>query len=132
MWYLYQKGGIHRYRAKFLHLKIWRKYGCCIFPIAVVGKGFFIVHPVGIVIGKAVIGENFTIYQNCTLGVRRPFDESKGRIPHIGNNVKVCTNAVVLGDISLCDDTIVAAGAVLLKDALEPGVYAGVPARRVK
>ena len=110
-------------------MRIIHKYGCIIYPNASVGKGFFIAHPVGIVIGKSVIGENFTIYQNCTIGVRRPLDES---IPHIGNNVRVCTNAVVLGDISLCDDTIVAAGAVLLEDTLEPGVYAGVPARKVK
>lgn len=62
MWYLYGKGGISRLRAKWLYLRILKKYGCIIFPNAVVGKGFHICHPVGIVIGTCTIGNDFMIY----------------------------------------------------------------------
>lgn len=64
MWFLYSTGGVYRYLSKLIYLRIIRKYGCVIYPNASVGKGLYIAHQVGIVIGKSVIGENFTIYQN--------------------------------------------------------------------
>ncbi len=131
MWDSYSRGGVNRFFSKLLYLRIWRKYGCCIFPSAKVGREFYIMHPVGIVIGNCVIGDNFSIYQNTTIGVRYQFDDSHGRIPHIGHNVKLCANAIILGDISVCDDSIIGAGAVVLQSIMVPGTYVGTPARRV-
>lgn len=54
MWYLYGKG--NKLFAKLLYLKIIKKYSCVIYPNAVVGRGFEIAHPTGIVIGKCKIG----------------------------------------------------------------------------
>lgn len=69
-----------------------------------IGEGLLIPHPIGIVFGGGcVIGNNFTIYQNVTLG------NKKGNYPKIGNNVIVYCNSVVVGNISLHNDVIVGA-----------------------
>lgn len=89
MWYLYSKGGVCRLRAKMIYLRILYKYGCCIFPSAKVDRGFWIEHPVGIVIGNCTIGKEFTIHQNTTIGVKHRYDDSKGLIP---KNRKQCSS----------------------------------------
>ena len=132
MWYLYSCGGIRRAWSRVLYLKIWRRYGCCIYPNAEVDCGFYVVHPVGVVIGKCVIGQNFTIYQNTTVGARRELDESKGLIPHIGCSVIMYANSVIAGDIVVADDVIVGANSVVLRDLKEAGTYVGSPAKKVR
>jgi acetyltransferase-like isoleucine patch superfamily enzyme len=49
----------------------------------------------------------------------------------IGNNVSVGSNATLL-PVTICDDVVIGAGAVVTKDITEKGVYAGNPARKVK
>lgn len=115
-----------------IYLNIWHKYGCCIYPYALVEKGFYIVHPVGIVIGKCTIGSNFTIYQNCTVGTKNIGDESKGLSPVIGDNVMLCTGGCIFGNIHVCDDVIAGANAIVLHDLTKAGTYVGAPARLVK
>ena len=88
-------------------------------------------HPVGIVIGNAVIGENVVIYQNCTLGAKRVGDGKNGLFPHIGNNVRIFAGSIILGSINICDHVWIGANSVVVKDIDEPGVYAGSPARRI-
>ena len=131
MWYLYQKGGIHRYLAKFIYLKIWRKYGCCIFPIAVVGKGFFIAHPIGIVIGDCCIGDDFKIFQNCTIGNKDVEKKSSYKRTSIGNNVTVCSGSSVLSS-SVCNDVLIGAHTLVVNDITLQGKYVGIPAKRIQ
>lgn len=50
----------------------------------------------------------------------------------IGNNVYIGTDAMILPNVEICDNVIIAAGAVVTKSILEDGVYAGVPAKRLK
>ena len=50
---------------------------------------------------------------------------------HIGNNVSIGTNATIL-PVSICDNVVIGAGAVVTKDITEPGVYAGNPARKIR
>lgn len=132
MWYLHQKGGLASLVSKFYYNRIMHKYGCCIYSNATVGRGFSIVHPVGIVIGKAEIGENFTIYQNCTVGVRRENDESKGLTPKIGNNVKLCSNSLIIGNVTIADDVTIGAQSLVINSIDEAGVYVGSPVKKVK
>jgi len=64
-------------------------------------------------------------------GVMFTNDRFKGREwepTHIGNRVKIGTNATLL-PVSICDDVVIGAGSVVTKDITEPGVYAGNPAR---
>jgi acetyltransferase-like isoleucine patch superfamily enzyme len=49
----------------------------------------------------------------------------------IGNHVSIGSNATIL-PVSICDNTIIGAGAVVTKDILEPGVYAGNPAAKME
>jgi acetyltransferase-like isoleucine patch superfamily enzyme len=47
---------------------------------------------------------------------------------HIGNHVSIGSNATIL-PVTICDDVVIAAGAVVTKDITEPGIYGGVPAK---
>lgn len=114
-----------------LYLRIYHRYGCCLYPNAEVGKGFIITHPVGIVIGKCHIGEKFVCFQNTTVGVRHENGEIKGLIPTIGNDVWLCSNAMILGNVTVCDGCRIGAGAIVLNDLSESGTYVGQPAHKV-
>ncbi|MEZ8851008.1 DapH/DapD/GlmU-related protein [Vibrio cyclitrophicus] len=76
-------------------------------------KSTKIPHPVGIVIGKengVKIGENCTIMQNVTIGIKKIGDVSG---PTIGNNVFIGSNAVIVGDIKVEDNVIIGAGTLV-------------------
>lgn len=129
MWYLYGKG--NKLFAKLLYLKIIKKYSCVIYPNAVVGRGFEIAHPTGIVIGKCKIGDNFTCYQNTTIGVKNTGDEAKGKTPVIGNNCKLCSGAVIVGDVQICDNVVIGALSFVSKSINDSGIYVGTPTKKV-
>lgn len=131
MWYLYEAGGLRRKLSKLYYLRIVHRFGCCIYANISVGKGFYIAHPVGIVIGKCSIGDNFTVYQNASIGVRHPGDEQLGRIPKIGNDVRLCTGSAILGDISVADHVTIGANSLVIKTIGQAGTYAGSPVRRI-
>lgn len=122
-----------KFRTRQLINKLIRRYGIHISPYAQIGVGLHIPHPTSIVIGaKTIIGNNFTIYQNTTIGGARTGDVKKGNQPKIGNNVTVFAGAMILGKVNVGDNVIIGANSVLLSDAEENGVYSGTPAKRVK
>lgn len=131
MWYLYSCGGGRKLLAKFIYLRIYHKYGCCIYPEAEVKKGFAISHPVCIVIGGCRIGENFKMYQNCTIGTRKPIDAEKRIGPHIGDNVTLFSGSLILGDVEVGDNCKIGASSLVLHSIRESGVYAGNPLRKI-
>ncbi len=104
--------------------------GIEIHPGAKIGKGLFIDHGMGVVIGETTeIGDNCTIYQGVTLGGT---GKEKGkRHPTIGNNVLVGSGAKVLGPFTVGDNSKVAANAVVLREVPENSTVVGVPARVV-
>lgn len=132
MWYLYSRGKIGRIRAKFLYLKILRKYNCCIYPHISVDKGFHVAHPVGIVIGDCTIGKDFAILQNCTIGVKSGLDNINRTYPVIGDNVTMGASSLVLGNVKVCDNVIIGANSLVISDICESGVYVGSPVRKAK
>jgi len=102
--------------------------GIEIHPGATIGKGFFIDHGMGVVIGEtAEIGDNCLIYHNVTLGGVSL--EKVKRHPTLGNNVVVGAGAKVLGAINIGDNVRVGANAVVLKDIAANSVVVGVPGR---
>lgn len=105
--------------------------GIEIHPGATIGKGLFIDHGMGVVIGEtAEIGDNCTIYQGVTLGGTGK-DKGK-RHPTLGNNVMVGAGAKVLGPIKINDDSKVAANAVVLKEVPHNSTAVGIPAKVVR
>lgn len=105
--------------------------GIEIHPGAQIGKGLFIDHGMGVVIGETCeIGDNVTIYHGVTLGGTGK-DHGK-RHPTIGNNVMISTGAKVLGPFKVGDNSRIAANAVVLQEVPEGSTVVGIPGKVVK
>lgn len=121
----------HYFLARWISQRALHKTGIEIHPGATIGKGLFIDHGSGVVIGETtIIGDNCTIYQNVTLGGTGK-DVGK-RHPTLGNNVLVGAGARVLGPFTVGDNAKIAANAVVLSEVPPNCTAVGVPARVVK
>ncbi|MCP8893498.1 serine O-acetyltransferase [Shinella daejeonensis] len=97
-------------------------------PAARIGKGIFLDHATGLVVGEtAVIGDNVSILHNVTLGGTGK--EGGDRHPKIGDGVMIGAGAKILGNISIGSCSRIAAGSVVLKTVPPKSTVAGVPAR---
>jgi len=105
--------------------------GIEIHPGAKIGKGLFIDHGMGVVIGEtSEIGDNVTIFQGATLGGT---GKEKGkRHPTIGDNTIVSAGAKILGSIEIGKNVIIGAGAVVIKSVPDNVTVVGVPGKIVK
>lgn len=120
-----------KFIARFISQHSRHKTGIEIHPGATIGKGLFIDHGMGVVIGETTeIGENCTLYQGVTLGGTGK-DTGK-RHPTLGNNVLVGCGARVLGPFKVGDNARIAAGAVVLNEIPPDSTAVGVPAQVVK
>ena len=105
--------------------------GIEIHPGAVIGKGIFIDHGMGVVIGETtVIGSNVTLFQGVTLGGTGK--EIGKRHPTIGDNVVIGAGAKVLGNITIGDNSYIGANAVVLSDIPDNSTVVGVPGHITK
>ena len=105
--------------------------GIEIHPGAKIGRGLFIDHGSGVVIGEtAEIGDNCTLYQGVTLGGTGKHVGK--RHPTLGNNVMVGSGAKVLGPFRIGDNSKIAANAVVLNEIPENCTAVGIPARVVR
>jgi serine O-acetyltransferase len=104
--------------------------GIEIHPGAAIGRGVFIDHGMGVVIGEtAIIGDYALIYQGVTLGGTGK--ESGKRHPTLGENVVVGAGAKVLGNIQIGNNVRIGAGSVVLRDVPSDCTVVGVPGRIV-
>lgn len=102
--------------------------GIEIHPGAVIGKGVFIDHGMGVVIGEtAVVGDYCLLYQGVTLGGTGK--ETGKRHPTLGSNVTVGAGAKILGNINIGDRVRVGAITVVLKDVPSNSTVVGIPGR---
>ena len=102
--------------------------GIEIHPGAQIGKGVFIDHGMGVVIGEtAIVGDDALIYQGVTLGGTGK--ETGKRHPTLGNHVVVGAGAKVLGNIQIGDHVRIGAGSVVLRDAPSNTTVVGIPGR---
>ncbi|MBQ7910636.1 MAG: serine O-acetyltransferase [Clostridia bacterium] len=121
----------HYFAARAVSQWARHKTGIEIHPGATIGKGLFIDHGMGVVIGETTeIGDNCTLYQGVTLGGTGK-DVGK-RHPTLGNNVLVGAGAKVLGPFKIEDNSKIAANAVVLKEVPENSTAVGIPARVVR
>lgn len=126
---LYEKG--HFFWARWVSQRGVRKTGIEIHPGARIGRGLFIDHGNGVIIGEtAIIGDNVTLYQGVTLGGTGK--EHGKRHPTIGNNVMISAGAKVLGSFTIGDNSKIGAGSVVLSEVPPCSTVVGVPGRVVK
>ena len=126
---MYQKK--HYFLARWISQRAARKTGIEIHPGAQIGKGFFIDHGNGVIIGETtIIGDNVTLYQGVTLGGTGK--EQGKRHPTIGNNVMISAGAKVLGSFKIGDNSKIGAGSVVLEEVPPNSTVVGVPGRVVK
>lgn len=99
--------------------------GIEIHPGAVIGKGVFIDHGMGVVIGEtAIVGNNVTIYHQVTLGGTGK-DNGK-RHPTIEDDVIIGAGAKILGNIRIAKGTKIGSGAIVLKDTDQYSTVVGI------
>lgn len=104
--------------------------GIEIHPGAKIGKGIFIDHGMGVVIGEtAIVGDGCLIYQGVTLGGTGK--ESGKRHPTLGENVVVGAGAKILGNIEIGNNVRVGAGSVVLRNVPDDCTVVGIPGRIV-
>lgn len=126
---LYEKG--HFFWARWVSQRGVRKTGIEIHPGAKIGKGLFIDHGNGVIIGETtIIGDNVTLYQGVTLGGTGK--EHGKRHPTVGDNVMISAGAKVLGSFTIGDNSKIGAGSVVLSEVPSGSTVVGVPGRVVK
>ncbi len=121
----------HYFLARWYSQRTVRKTGIEIHPGATIGKGLFIDHGHGVVIGEtAIVGDNVTLYQGVTLGGTGK--ESGKRHPTVGNNVMISAGAKILGSFTIGENSKIGAGSVVLQEVPPNSTVVGVPGRVVK
>lgn len=121
----------HYFMARYISQRGVRKTGIEIHPGAQIGKGLFIDHGNGVIIGETtIIGNNVTLYQGVTLGGTGK--EHGKRHPTIGDNVMISAGAKVLGSFTIGENSKIGAGSVVLSEVPPNSTVVGVPGRVVK
>ena len=126
---LYLKG--HYFWARWISQRAARKTGIEIHPGATIGRGLFIDHGSGVIIGETtVIGDNVTLYQGVTLGGTGK--EQGKRHPTLEDNVMVSAGAKILGSFTIGENSKIGAGSVVLEEVPPNCTVVGVPGRIVR
>lgn len=119
--------------AKSISLLNFFLFGIEIAVRCPIGKGLFLPHTQGTVIGAWTIGENVTIFQGVTLGAKEvDFSYQESSRPTVGNGVIIGSGAKVLGGVTLGSGSRIGANAVVLELVPEGALAAGIPARVLK
>ena len=126
---------LHRWRVPFVPRVISQVArfltGVEIHPGAQIGRGFFIDHGMGVVVGEtAEVGDYVTLFQGVTLGGTGK--ERGKRHPTLGNHVVVGAGAKILGGIRIGDNVKIGSNSVVLKSVPANSTVIGVPGRIIK
>ena len=118
--------GGHRFAARLVSGLVRMLTAVDIHPAAVIGRGVFIDHGLGVVIGEtAEVGDDVVIYQGVTLG-GTSLERGK-RHPTVGDRVLIGAGAKVLGAVTIGADSRIGANAVVVRDVPPGSVVVGVP-----
>lgn len=121
----------HYFLARWMSQRATRKTGIEIHPGATIGKGLFIDHGSGVIIGETtIIGDNVTLYQGVTLGGTGK--EQGKRHPTLMDNVMVSAGAKILGSFTIGENSKIGAGSVVLEEVPPNCTVVGVPGRIVR
>jgi serine O-acetyltransferase len=126
----FQKWGVPRKNSRILELINHLICACSVSVDAEIGDRTIFYHRgIGCVVHpKAVIGEDCKIFQGVTVGSKWSKASCLGEAPHIGNNVMIGARAVILGDITIEDNSIIGANAVVTHSVPKNSLAVGVPA----
>ena len=114
--------------ALFFQNRASEVFGVDIHPAAKIAGGVMIDHATGVVIGETCeIGPKVSIFQGVTLG-GKGFGSGK-RHPNIKKGASIFAASTVLGDITIGEGAIIAAGSLVLNDVAQDSTVAGVPAK---
>lgn len=121
----------HYFLARWISQRGVRKTGIEIHPGAKIGRGLFIDHGSGVIIGEtAILGNNVTLYQGVTLGGT---GKEKGkRHPTLEDNVMVSAGAKVIGSFTVGKNSKIGAGSVVIEEVPPNCTVVGVPGRVVR
>ena len=121
----------HYFLARWISQRAVRKTGIEIHPGAKIGKGLFIDHGSGVIIGEtAILGDNVTLYQGVTLGGTGK--EQGKRHPTLEDNVMVSAGAKVIGSFTVGRNSKIGAGSVVIEEVPPNCTVVGVPGRIVR
>lgn len=116
--------------ALYVQSRASEVFQCDIHPAARIGRGIFLDHATGLVVGQtAAVGDDVSILHGVTLGGTGK--EKADRHPKIGNGVLIGAGAKILGNIKVGHCSRIAAGSVVLEEVPPKTTVAGVPARVV-
>ncbi len=117
--------------ALFFQNRASEVFGVDIHPAASIKGGVMIDHATGVVIGEtSTIDENVSIFQGVTLGGKGT--DIGDRHPKIKSGVSIYASSTVLGNITIGENSKVAAGSLVLKDVPPNITVAGIPAKEIK
>jgi serine O-acetyltransferase len=120
----------HKFSGRLLSQFVRGLTGVEIHPGASIGQGLFIDHGMGVVIGEtAEIGNDVTLFHGVTLG-GTSLQKGK-RHPTLGDRVVVGAGAIILGAITIEEDTRIGANAVVVKSVPANSVVVGVPGQNI-
>ena len=117
----------HHFYAKFLALFARPLPLLDISSTAEIGGGLIVQHGYGTIIAPRKIGKNCWVNQGVTIGYTNDDD-----CPTLGDNVTVYAGAKILGDVHVGNNVVVAANAVVVKDVEDNCIVGGVPAKVIK
>lgn len=121
----------HYFLARWISQRAARKTGIEIHPGATIGKGLFIDHGSGVIIGEtAILGDNVTLYQGVTLGGTGK--EHGKRHPTLEDNVMVSAGAKIIGSFTIGKNSKIGAGSVVIEKVPPNCTVVGVPGRIVR
>ena len=117
--------------ALFFQNRASEVFGVDIHPAASIKGGVMIDHATGVVIGEtSTIDENVSIFQGVTLGGKGT--ETGDRHPKIKSGVSIYASSTILGNITIGENSKVAAGSLVLKNVHSNVTVAGIPAKEIK
>lgn len=127
----------HPWAAQVVRRWLRRRYSCDIPPEVVMDYRVGFVHnALGVVVNRQTVFKGYAVvFQNVTIGDRALGVGVEGKeAPVIGNRVFIGANAVLLGNITIGDNVIIGAGAIVTKDVPSahraignPAMYAPIP-----
>ncbi|MEP0356780.1 hypothetical protein [Paraglaciecola sp.] len=112
---------------KLLKARLGKKVNVQLSPKVPIGYGLYIPHGNIVVNAKTVIGNNCSLLQFASIGAI-----NNGKAANVGNNVYIGPNSNIVGDIAIGDNSVIGAGAVVVKNVDNNEVVAGIPAKLIK